>query len=158
MDHAWYLSFMLRLDRKAVTVIAHGDDGILQISAAGTAYHIVQLAMDSVVCQHDIAPDGFQSRAGIVADFFLGKDAATDFRREQGQRFQRIKKCVQRIFLLIVPFTSSVGLYPADVFQHAGDFQQFRSGKGGTDAQGFYGVAQIFIAAEGSGAFFEYPG
>ena len=42
-------------------------------------------------------PDVVETRAGVVADLFLGKDAALDLRIYRSQGFQYGKKLFQRI-------------------------------------------------------------
>lgn len=79
MNHAVHLALVLCLDRDAVTVVAHGNHGILKVAAVGAADHGHELAVYLVVGLEHGAADALQLRAGIVGNLLLGEDAAVDF-------------------------------------------------------------------------------
>ena len=79
MDHAGDLRTVFGFHRQAVPPAPHGDDGILKISTKGAVHQTVQLAVDPFSVEADGTADMPQGRAGIIADLFLGKNAAPDF-------------------------------------------------------------------------------
>ena len=121
MNHTGHLTFVFRLYRYAVAVIAHGNDGVLQIGAQGAVYHGIQLGMNSVVGDSHAAPDMFQGRACIVGNLLLGEDTAVNLVCNGRKRFQSVKPDVERIAGNIVPLSAAISLDTVYVFQKGGD-------------------------------------
>ena len=137
VDHARHLAAVFRLDGQTVTPISGGDQGVLQIGMQRTVHHAVQLGMNPFRGHGHAAPHMFQPRTGIVADFFLGKDAPVNLLRELRQRLQRGKQRRQGIVRNILPVFSSVIFHPCGVLQQGSDVQKLRDGEGASDFQGF---------------------
>ncbi len=71
MDHAGNLILVLRFYGNTIPVIAHGNDGVLEIGAAGASQHARKLGMDFLIGKPHAPADMLQCRAGIVADLVL---------------------------------------------------------------------------------------
>ena len=108
MDHTRNGTLVLCLDGDTVTIVSHGDDGILQIGAICAGQHGIQLRMDLLAGLDHGAADAFQLRACVVRDFLFGQDTAIDFIGNLGQRSQLSEQFTQRIVRCVVVVFFSV--------------------------------------------------
>ena len=80
--------------------------------------------MDAVIGEFDAAANLAQCRTGIVTDFFLGQNTASDLRGQWSQRLQGLEHGTQTIGCRIIPVRASIGFYPVDVLQKTADCEQ----------------------------------
>ena len=143
MDHARKLRLVLRLHRKTVAAVPHGNDGFLQ-HLAGAVQYRAQLSVDPLLQHMHLLPHGMESGTGVIRDLILRQNAAGDLPVYLGQGLQLPEILAQRIpgivLLLSVP---AVRLRPGGHGQHAGNLQQLLNGKGCRKLQPLQGGVHV---------------
>ena len=97
VDHTGNHGFILSLHGNTVSVVPHGDDGILKICLEGAVYHVTKLAVNLVTGLSDLASDGFKSAACIICDLILSGDTAVYLVCQLCERMKIFKVFIQRI-------------------------------------------------------------
>ena len=76
VDNALHLVLILRFNGNTVAVSAHSDNAVLKVWSQRHIYHFIELLMDPSARFADLPADSAKSRARLVRDLLLGKDAA----------------------------------------------------------------------------------